>query len=138
MSKLKKISPETNVITWFEIPVLDSERARNFYETILDITMHTVVISETNEELTFFPSVPNVIQATSGRVTGVLVKSEKAQPSANGTTVYLNASPEIQRVIDKIEPAGGKILVPKTQIPAGLIAVFIDSEGNKVALHAEN
>ena len=53
MSKLKKISEATNVINWFDIPVLDSERARKFYETILDIKMHTQYIEETDEELTF-------------------------------------------------------------------------------------
>ena len=137
MQKLKKISPETNVITWFEIPVLDSKRARKFYETILDIEMHTVFMEETNEELTFFPSVPGVVQATSGRVTGALTRSERVKPSQEGTMVYLNASPELQRVINKIEPAGGKVIVPKTPIIAGYFAVFIDTEGNRVAIHAE-
>lgn len=137
MANLKKISAETNVITWFEIPVLDSARAKKFYETILDIEMRTESIRETNEELTFFPSVPGVIQATSGRVTGVLTKSAESKPSGEGTLIYLNASPEIRTVIDKIEPAGGKVIVPKTKIIAGYIAVFIDTEGNRVALHAE-
>lgn len=138
MQKLKKISPETNVITWFEIPVLDSKRARKFYETILDIEMHTVFMEETNEELTFFPSTPGVVQATSGRVTGALTRSERVKPSQEGTMVYLNASPELQRVIDKIEPAGGKVIVPKARIIAGFFAVFIDTEGNRVAIHAES
>jgi len=137
MQKLKKISAETNVITWFEIPVLDSQRAKTFYETILDIKMNTQFVEETNEELTFFPSLPGVIQATSGRVTGVLTKSIRSKPSSEGTLVYLNASPEIQTVIDKIEPAGGKVIVPKKKIIAGYFAVFIDTEGNRVALHAE-
>lgn len=99
--------------------------------------MHTESLGETKEELTFFPSIPNVIQATSGRVTGVLTKSENTKPSKEGTLIYFNASPEIQIVIDKVEPAGGKVLVPKTQIKAGFIAVILDTEGNKVALHAE-
>ncbi len=137
MQKLKKIDAETNVITWFEIAVLDSQRARSFYETILDLEMHTQVFAETGEELTFFPSVPGVIQAISGRVTGVLIKSPSAKPSKDGTLVYLNASPDIGTVINRIEPAGGQVVVPKTQIIAGYIAVFIDTEGNRVALHAE-
>jgi uncharacterized protein len=53
-----------------------------------------------------------------------------------GTTVYLNAYPVLQKVIDRIEAAGGKVIVPRTEIPAGYIAVFIDTEGNKVAIHA--
>ncbi|HJT75299.1 MAG TPA: VOC family protein [Chitinophaga sp.] len=137
MQKLKKISEDTNVITWFEIPVTDSDRARTFYETILDIKMRTIRMEETNEELTFFPSVPGVIQATSGRVTGALVRSENSKPSQEGILVYLNASPDIQTVIDRIEPAGGKVLVPRKQIPAGYIAIFTDTEGNRVAVHAE-
>lgn len=51
--------------------------------------------------------------------------------------VYVNASPSIQNVIDKVEQSGGKIIMPKTKINAGFIAVIIDSEGNKVGLHSE-
>ncbi len=138
MQKLKKIDAETNILTWFEIPVLDTERARKFYEFILDIQMATRVFPETDEELTFFPYNPDVIQATSGRVTGVLSRSDKSKPSKEGTLIYINASPDIQTVLDKAEQAGGKMIVPKTQMNAGFIAVILDSEGNRIGLHAEN
>jgi predicted enzyme related to lactoylglutathione lyase len=136
-TKLRKIDADTNVITWFEIPVVDSQRAKKFYETILDIEMRTVKVEATNEELTFFPSHPDVIQATSGRVTGALTKSETSKPSKIGTLIYLNASPNLQAVLDRVVPAGGRIIMPKTQIPAGLIAIILDSEGNRIGLHAE-
>lgn|SRR5690606_14693995 len=135
MQKLKKIDETTNVITWFEIPVTDIGRAKKFYEKILDIEL--VKRTDGNDEALFFPFNPNVVQATSGRVTGVLSKSERNAPSSNGTVVYINASPDIQIVLDRIEQAGGKIIEPKTLIPAGFIAMIIDSEGNKVGLHAE-
>jgi uncharacterized protein len=135
MGKLKKIDAHTNVLTWFEIPVTDIERVRKFYETILDIKM--VNRNDGKEESMFFPHDPAVVQATSGRVTGVLSKSTRNSPSTNGTMVYINASPSIQTVLDKVEKAGGKVVAPKTEIPAGYIAVIIDSEGNKVGLHAE-
>ncbi len=137
MQNLKKIDSETNVLTWFEIPVSNTGRAKQFYETILDIEMTTRIFPETNEELTFFPYNPEVIQATSGRVTGVLTKSDTNKPSNCGALVYLNASPDIQSVINKVEKAGGKILEPKTSMPFGFIAVIIDSEGNRIGLHAE-
>jgi predicted enzyme related to lactoylglutathione lyase len=136
MSQLKKIDRETNVITWFEIPVTDLQRARKFYETILDIEMMSG--ADGSEPAVFFPYNPDVIQATSGRVTGVLSLSEKNHPSATGTLVYLNASPEIQAVLDRVEAAGGQIVAQKTKIPPGFIAVIIDSEGNRIGLHAEN
>lgn len=135
MGKLKKIDAQTNIVTWFEIPVADIQRAKQFYETILDITM--TVRNDGGNEAVFFPYDPNTVQATSGRVTGVLSKSEKNEPSANGTMVYINASPSLQTVLDRIAGAGGKVVVPKTQIPAGYIAVIIDSEGNRIGLHAE-
>ena len=138
MQKLRKIDSTTNIITWFEIPVTDTERAKRFYETILDIEMQTLTVAETNEELTFFPYNPEVVQATSGRVTGALVKSENRKPSDKGTTVYINASPDIQIVLDnKIAAAGGKIIVHKKQIRAGFIAMILDTEGNSIGLHAE-
>lgn len=135
MGKLKKIDAQTNVVTWFEIPVTDIQRAKQFYERILDITM--TIRNDGGNEAVFFPYDPNTVQATSGRVTGVLSKSEKNKPSADGTMVYINASPSLQTVLDRIAGVGGKVVVPKTQIPAGYIAVIIDSEGNRVGLHAE-
>jgi uncharacterized protein len=135
MQKLKKIDSETNILTWFEIPVLDTQRAKKFYETILNIEM--VIRADGDDEAVFFPYDPNIIQATSGRVTGVLSKSNRNSPSGNGTLVYINASPDIQDVLDRVKQAGGKIVMPKTKMIAGFIAVIIDSEGNKVGLHAE-
>ncbi|SEW43928.1 hypothetical protein SAMN05428988_5658 [Chitinophaga sp. YR573] len=135
MGKLKKIDTQTNIITWFEIPVADTRRAKEFYENILDIEM--VNRNDGENEAVFFPYNPEIIQATSGRVTGVLSKSAGNSPSANGTMVYINASPSIQTVLDKVEKAGGKVIVQRTPMPAGYIAVIIDSEGNKVGLHAE-
>ena len=135
MQKLIKIDEQTNILTWFEIPVTDIDRAKKFYETILDIEM--IKRTDGNDEAVFFPFDPNVIQATSGRVTGVLSKTERNSPSKNGTVVYINASPNIQKVLDKVKQAGGKVIMPRTQIPPGFIAIIIDSEGNKVGLHAE-
>src|ERR1041384_8251793 len=121
-----------NAVSWFELPILDTVRAKQFYETILAMEMETKYMEETDEELTFFPFEPGVVRATSGKVSGALVKGKRSQPSAEGTLVYLNAQPSIQPVIDRIAAAGGKVLVPRTEIMAGYIAVFLDTEGNRV------
>ncbi len=135
MQKLKKIDSETNILTWFEIPISDVQRAKKFYETVLDIKM--IIRADGSNEAVFFPYDPDVVQATSGRITGVLSKSDNNSPSTNGTLVYINASPDIQNVLDKVEPAGGKIIMPKMKMNAGFIAIIMDSEGNRVGLHAE-
>lgn len=134
MQQLKKIDAHTNVLTWFEIPVTDLDRARIFYETILDIEM--IEREDNGDKGIFFPFDPNVIQASSGRVTGVLAKSSGNQPSANGTLIYLNASPMIQDVLDRVVQAGGSIVSGKFKIPAGYIAVIGDTEGNRLGLYA--
>jgi uncharacterized protein len=134
---MQNIIEQTNAINWFQIPVLETYRAKKFYETILDIEMKTQSIPELDEELTFFPFPSGVFRSNSGRVSGALARNKRSKPSMDGITVYLNANPAIQNVIDRIEPAGGKILLPKTKINSGYFSVFIDTEGNRVGLHAE-
>ena len=133
---LKKLSAETNALTWFEIPVTDMQRARAFYETILDIKMENMDQGNSPEETVFFPRKPDTIMAQSGILSGALVKADRLKPGQDGPLIYLNAPPSIDNVINKIEAAGGKIIAPKSKIPAGMIAVFTDTEGNKLALHA--
>ncbi len=130
---MEKLSANTNALNWFEIPALDTARAKKFYETIFGIEMFTQEMM--GMEMTFFPYDP---AAQTGKVSGALVKSPMHKPSADGTIVYLNANPAIQTVIDKIEAAGGKVVMPKTQITEeiGYMAFFIDTEGNRMALHA--
>ena len=132
---MEKMSAKTNALNWFEIPVTDTPRAKKFYETIFDIKM------ETNEmmgmEMTSFPI---DMQSSTGKVSGTLVKGPMHKPSMDGAVIYLNANPAIQTVIDRIEKAGGKILMPKTLISEqiGYMAFFTDTEGNRMALHAGN
>jgi len=132
---MEKMSAKTNALNWFEIPVTDTSRAKKFYETILDIKM------DTNEmmgmEMTSFPF---DMQSSTGKVSGTLVKGPMHKPSMDGAVIYLNANPAIQTVIDRIEKAGGKILMPKTLISEqiGYMAFFTDTEGNRMALHAGN
>jgi len=105
---VKKLSAESNALTWFEIPVKNMERARLFYETILNIKMETMPGGDMQEETVFFPRKPKTIMAKSGILSGSLVKSKRLKPSTNGPLIYINAYPSIQKVIDRIEGAGGR------------------------------
>ncbi len=122
----------SNSINWFEIPATDIERARKFYETIFDMEMQELPMPE-------FRMVSFPMEMGSGHVHGALCQHEMYTPSKDGVTLYLNANPSIDAVIDRIEGAGGQIVIPKTQISEeiGYMAFFIDSEGNRMALHAQ-
>ncbi|MES2645694.1 MAG: VOC family protein [Bacteroidota bacterium] len=120
-----------NAINWFEIPVADLQRAQTFYETILG--MQLVPMDMPGIQMRMFPL--DEFGGTSG---ALVFAPEFYQPSANGTMVYLNGNPDLQTVLDKVEAAGGTIAMPKTAISddLGFMAVFMDPEGNRVALHS--
>jgi len=122
-----------DVVSWFEIPTTDLQRAQSFYETIFEIRM--IPMDTQHLKMRMFP-----VQDPMNGIGGALCYADGFyKPSAtDGALIYLNANPDLQTVLDRIEKAGGRILVPKTQISPeyGYMAVFIDSEGNRVALHS--
>jgi uncharacterized protein len=121
-----------NAISWFEIPASDLSRAQKFYETIFEVSMNTLDLP--NIKMRMFPLEDMV--GVGGSVVdsgGFHIPSDTAGP-----LIYLNANPDVQYVLDKVEAAGGKILVPKTQISEefGYMAVVLDTEGNRIGLHS--
>lgn len=124
----------SNSLNWFEIPALDIARAAKFYETIFEIKMEQMQ-EMMGMKMAGFPA-----DMGNGKASGALVQSQQHKPSMDGCVIYLNANPKIQTVIDRIEKANGKVLMPKTQISPeiGYMAFFVDTEGNKVALHAQD
>ncbi len=118
-----------NAINWFEIPAKDFARAKKFYETVLGGT-----VNEMPHPQLKYGMLPG---NTEDGVGGGLVQGEGYQPSANGTMVYLNGKEDLNIALSRVEKAGGKVLLPKTSIGQnGFMAHFLDTEGNKVALHS--
>lgn len=119
-----------NAINWFEIPATDFNRAKKFYEAILGGEI---------SEMPFPGGRYGMLPADmmNGGVGGGLAQGEGFEPSTKGTVVYLNGGEDLAVSLGKVEPAGGKIIMPKTSIgPNGFMAQFIDTEGNRVALHS--
>lgn len=117
-----------NTINWFELPAVNFDRAKKFYETIFEIKMEDSMMGPFR--MGFFPG-------DAQAVNGAIVHGEGYEPSDKGAVVYLNADGIIDNVLAKITKAGGKVLVPRTPITPeiGDFAIFLDTEGNKVALH---
>ena len=122
-----------HAISWFEIPSTDLDRATKFYETIFGFSL--VPFDVANIRMRMFP-----IDDPAIGIGGAVVHAEGfyAPSSTHGPLIYLNGNPDVQRVLDKVEANGGKIVVPKTQISPeyGHMAVFVDTEGNRIALHS--
>jgi predicted enzyme related to lactoylglutathione lyase len=121
-----------NAISWFEIPASDLARAQKFYETIFDLKLNPLDLP--NIKMRMFP-----IEDMMGVGGAVVDSGGFHKPSAtDGPLIYLNGNPDLQKVLDKVESAGGKIMVPKTEISPeyGNMAVIIDTEGNRIGLHS--
>jgi predicted enzyme related to lactoylglutathione lyase len=123
----------TNAISWFEIPATDLERAQRFYETIFDVSL--IPMDMDNFQMRMFP-----IEDPQTGIGGALIKAHDFyKPSATeGVLIYLNANPDVDLILNKVEAAGGKIVMPKTEISSdyGFMGVFTDSEGNRIGLHS--
>ena len=119
----------TNAINWFEIPVTDFTRAKKFYETILGAEIMEMPFPNGR-----YGMLPSDMQNGVG---GGLAQGEGFEPSDKGTLVYLNGGDDLSVSLSRVEQAGGKIILPKTSIGEnGFMAHFIDTEGNRVALHS--
>jgi uncharacterized protein len=121
-----------NAISWVEIPSTDIDRAQKFYETIFGITLIPVDVQAI--KMRMFP-----LESPMGVGGAVVYNSEFYKPSStDGPLIYLNANPDLQNVLSKVEAAGGKVIVPKTQISEeyGYMGLFIDTEGNRIGLHS--
>lgn len=123
----------TNALNWFEICVTDMARAKKFYEKVFGITLEEQEMM--GMKMAFFPS-----EMGSGRVSGGLVQGPMHKPSMDGAVLYLNGNPDLAKALANVEAAGGKVLMPKTQISPeiGYMAFFADTEGNRVALHSQH
>jgi predicted enzyme related to lactoylglutathione lyase len=121
-----------NAISWFEIPTRDLNRAQKFYESVFQIQMTALDVAQI--KMRMFP-----LEDPMTGVGGALVFNDQfyKSSSSDGPLIYLNGNPDVQIFLDRIEKAGGKILVPKTQISPeyGYMAMFLDTEGNRIALH---
>ncbi|MBK6633112.1 MAG: VOC family protein [Chitinophagaceae bacterium] len=122
-----------NAISWFEIPTTDIDRAQKFYEAIFGMTM--IPMDMPNLKMRMFPLDDMMTQ-----VGGALCDSggfHKAS-ATDGPLIYLNANPDVQGVLDKVEAAGGTVMMPKTEISPeyGFMALFMDTEGNRIGLHS--
>jgi predicted enzyme related to lactoylglutathione lyase len=120
-----------NMLNWFEIAVSDFARAKAFYETVFAISIYEMDMM--GMKMGMFPG-----EDGNGKVSGAIVQGPMHKPSADGAVIYFNGNPDLADALGRVEAAGGKVLMPKTHISAdiGYMAFFMDTEGNRVAMHS--
>ncbi|HAH56183.1 MAG TPA: lactoylglutathione lyase [Flavobacterium sp.] len=129
LNKQKEQSVFKNFVSWFEIPAYNHFRSVAFYNYIYGIQMTSVELN--GFSMGFFP-------AESG-IGGAIVSGPGCVPSEIGPLLYLNGGEDLNNVLSKVNEAGGRVVMEKTFLSesAGYFAMFIDSEGNRLALHSK-
>lgn len=127
--KLITLTMKNNALNWFEIFVSDFDRAKAFYEKILNRQLPS--FASEGSQMGMF------IDPASEGVGGAITKMEGFEPGAGGTLIYLNVEGELDNVLKRIPEAGGKVIRDRFAIPPhGFIGIFNDTEGNVVGLHS--
>jgi uncharacterized protein len=118
-----------NLLNWYEIPANNFERAVKFYETILGISIHAQEMN--GMKVGFMPQQGDTVG-------GAIMTGPGQSPSGSGITIYFKAGNDLAVSLARVQPAGGTIIMPKTLISKqiGHIALFHDTEGNRVGLHS--
>ena len=121
---------QMNPIQWVEIAATDLERAKEFYAKVFDLEFQLI---EMPDSRMYMFGGPDQIGSS-----GCLVQSSINTPSEDGAIVYF-ACEDVAVEVERAEQAGGKVLVPKTDIGEfGFFAQLIDTEGNRIGVHSQN
>jgi len=124
---------KNNMVGWFEIPVNNMDRAIAFYEEVFDLNMQRKDFGPL--QMAWFPFKEDGL----GSPGSLVHHKDFYKPSTDGVLIYLTAhSGDLENELSKVESAGGKIIQHKTHISEeyGFMALIMDTEGNRVALHS--
>ena len=118
-----------NIVIWFEIPVTDMQRAKDFYSAVMKTGFQ-------DDNMDGFKMA--IFDHEDPAVSGMLVEAEGYKPSKTGAVIYLNGGDDLSAPLDRAVQNGAEILVPKTATngECGYFAQFSDSEGNRVGLYS--
>lgn len=120
-----------NPLRWFEIATADLERAVHFYQTVFATELRRETCGDI--AMAIFPYAEPY-------PSGALVAMPQLQPRDNGTLIYLDGGDDLNAVLARIPAAGGQVVMEKTDLgnDIGHIALFIDSEGNRVGVYSQH
>ncbi len=111
------------IVAWTEIPVSDLAKASAFYAEVFDWKM----------EIT--PAGPNDIAVFNGADEGAGGHLYPGDPAKNsGTTVHLTVPDALEAAAARVDKAGGRVLGPIVDIPAGRFQYALDIDGNSIGL----
>jgi predicted enzyme related to lactoylglutathione lyase len=118
----------SNFVVHFEIPVLDLDRAMDFYSRVFETTLSREEID--GYQMGMFP-----VEDDGFGASGALVQGDVYIPSIEGCFLYFGVT-NIDETIERAIASGGSVMYPKkSNGELGWVAEIGDTEGNRIALH---
>ncbi|MGL6259722.1 VOC family protein [Vibrio sp. WXL103] len=123
---------QSNPVGWFEIYVDEMDRAKAFYEAVLDVTLEKLESpAKMDIEMWCFPSEMERYGAA-----GALAHMSGVKAGGNSTLVYFSCD-DCAIEESRVATSGGQVQVPKMSIgDYGFISIVSDTEGNTIGLHS--
>lgn len=126
------MQPMEKTLAWFEIPVTNMNRAKQFYGKVFKAEFQNMEFPN-GLKMEMFLTAPEAVG-------GALCEyPDFYKTGHSGVLVYFSVNPDLQTTLDRVIMHGGNVIVPKTLITEeyGFMAVFEDTEGNRLALHSK-
>ena len=123
-----KPAPTTENVVWFDISVANLGRAIAFYTAVLQRP-----IARVDTPHGALGILPHDAKITGG----CLVEEANYKAPSTGPLLYFNCTGRLEAAVQAATANGGRIVTPISSIePHGFRAIVLDSEGNRIALHA--
>lgn len=114
-------------VVWFEVMGTNGNELQSFYHSLFDWK-----IDASN------PMKYGMVEAATGRGIPGGVGQLGNEPWPSKVTFYVSTENIIDS-LDKAKKLGGKVLMPRTELPGGTtLGFFADPEGNAIGLVEEN
>jgi predicted enzyme related to lactoylglutathione lyase len=118
-----------DAIVWFEIPVSDLEKSREFYQQVMQTKL---VEQEMGPNLSLIFPVEDMKSGVSGHL-------YQGNPgNDNGPSVHFDAPAPLKDTLDRLVSAGGSIVSEEVKIPGGRFVYCKDPDGNSISMFNRN
>ncbi|MCP4081845.1 MAG: VOC family protein [Planctomycetaceae bacterium] len=115
-----------NTAVWFEIPVADLDKARDFYQQVMQVNL--IPQEAGPNKILIFP----VADMETG-ISGHLYQGKPGND--NGPTIHLGAPAPLEDSLKRVVEAGGSVISDEIEIPGGRFVYCKDPDGNSISLY---